>query len=771
MVFHLQGNGQCVIQGGVLDSETKSPLLGAAILLKSSERGTVTDPWGKFILDGIKPGAYVLEIKHMGYFAHTHKITLQQGDTTHLEILLKPEIKTLEGIEVRGLYDDPSSMKVPYVRSTVHQNQIIQSSVTDIGTYIRSVPNVSGIRKGGSTVDPVIRGFKYSQLNVQVDDGQKIEGGCPNRMDPAASHIDLEDLRSLEILKGPYAFRYGPSFGGIINLRTHKPGFSERFSIDGSALIGYTSNPSGAREHLILNGANRLVNFSLSGNNKQNGDYVDGNGNRVKAESKKYNVKGQFGITPGKQHKLLFSYLYSMGQDVAFPALPMDMREDKTKLMSLDYTWDHPSELALPVKVKLYRSDVKHTMDNKDRPNSDTVVAVTIVQAFNTGGRLEGGFNNGNYNLLMGVDFEHITKDGDRVKTLIMQPTMPSHTEQIWNNAVIANLGFFAEFRKSLTPFDVIASARLDLNQANSDDITFEKMGTVIYFNDNNESKYVNFSASGGFECWINPTLSLSLTLGRGIRSPDMTERFITLLPVGYDNYDYLGNPSLKPEANNQVDLTARFKDPNIGNFEVNGFYSLVTDYITGKIVPPVEQKPATSGVIGVKKFYNADRARFRGFELTYASTPSSEWYIHFIAAYTRATINEAVRHIISDQGEVSGTETINNDPLSEIPPFESTLVIGYKFLQGRLLPKIKGRIAAHQNHVSKAFYEQTTPGFFVAGFSCSYYHNAHFTITGGVDNIFDKAYYEHLSRRIIGNTYDLYEPGRNFYVNLIFSI
>ncbi len=763
--------GQCAIMGCVRDVDTKASLSGATIYLKPHERGSVTDALGNFVLEGIDSGKCVLEIRYIGYFTHTHKITLQDGDTAHLEILLQPEIKILEGIEVKGLYDDTFSMKLPYIRSEIYQNQIIQTSITDIGTYIRSIPNVAGIRKGGSTVDPVVRGFKYSQLNVQMDNGQKIEGGCPNRMDPAIAHIDIEDIKSIEILKGPYAFRYGPLFGGIINLQTQKPPVNDRFTIGGSALLGYTSNPTGTREHLVLNGGNRLIYFGLSGTNKQNGDYQDGNGNWFDAEGKKYNIKGQFGIMPGKNHNLHFSYNYSIGKDVDFPSLPMDMREDKTQLMSVDYTWDPPSKKHLPLTVKVYRSDVKHTMDNKERPNSDTVVAVTTVQAYNTGGRLEGGFTSGNNTLALGADFEYITKDGDRVKNLIMQPTMPVYTEQIWNNAIISNLGIFGEYRKALTRLDVIASARIDFNHANSDDIVFEKMSNTIYFSDENESMFINLSASGGFVYWLRDNLSLSFMLGRGVRSPDMTERFITLLPVGYDNYDYLGNPSLKPEANNQADVTGRFQDPGFGSLEINGFYSIVTNYITGEILPPSEQKPATNGVKGVKKYYNADYARFRGFELSYGSPAQIPWYLQFIASYTRANINEAVRNIMNESGQVTGTEVIKNDPLSEIPPFESTLVIGHKFLKGQLIPKVKGRYVAGQNQVSEAFYEPASPGFFVAGISCSYFHNAHFTITGGVENLFNSTYYEHLNRRLIGTAKDFHEPGRNFYINLIFSI
>jgi iron complex outermembrane receptor protein len=125
----------------------------------------------------------------------------------------------------------------------------------------------------------------------------------------------------------------------------------------------------------------------------------------------------------------------------------------------------------------------------------------------------------------------------------------------------------------------------------------------------------------------------------------------------------------------------------------------------------------------------------------------------------------------MNESGQVTGTEVIKNDPLAEIPPFESSLVIGYKFLKGQLIPKVRGRLVAGQNQVSEAFYEPTSPEFFVAGISCSYFHNVHFTISGGVENLFNTTYYEHLNRRLIGTEKNFYEPGRNFYINLIFSI
>jgi iron complex outermembrane recepter protein len=70
--------------------------------------------------------------------------------------------------------------------------------VRDIGDFLRQEPNVSGIRKGGVGIDPVVRGFKYNQVTVILNRGVKIEGGCPNRMDPVAAHVESENIRKIE---------------------------------------------------------------------------------------------------------------------------------------------------------------------------------------------------------------------------------------------------------------------------------------------------------------------------------------------------------------------------------------------------------------------------------------------------------------------------------------------------------------------------------------------------------------------------------------------
>jgi len=74
---------------------------------------------------------------------------------------------------------------------------------------------------------------------------------------------------------------------------------------------------------------------------------------------------------------------------------------------------------------------------------------------------------------------------------------------------------------------------------------------------------------------------------------------------VGYDFYDYLGNPQLKPEINNEADIIVKYSHEKAGSAEINLFGAYVQDFIYGKIVPPSEQLPLTQFVKGVKRFEN----------------------------------------------------------------------------------------------------------------------------------------------------------------------
>jgi iron complex outermembrane recepter protein len=668
---------------------------------------------------------------------------------------------------------DTMVKRTPFIYTQVSKDMMQKVTTRDVGDFLRSIPNVSGVRKGGGAIDPVVRGFKFSQLNVVMDGGMKIENGCPNRMDPVSAHVEVEELSQINVVKGPYLLAYGPSLGGVINLQTENPHPYPNFEIHGDAIFGYESNWQGAKEHFSLYGGNSKIYFRASGGYRNYGDYKSGSSGgeatTYKTSFRKADLGAKVGYAFTNKQNVLLSYSEVHGRDVMFPALTMDEKTDDTKMMAMDYSFKNAAAIIHSVDVKIYRTDVSHLMDNSNRETWKTKQMVADVDAINTGGKAVMGMSIRKHTLSAGVDFENIYKDGIRTMTMQMMGATTTKKFNLWKAATIQNAGFFAGYNAMFKSLTIDAALRVDFNKADSEDTLKLIKNGVEYFNET-ASQFVNLSANLGLTQAITDQLSVSLSAARGTRNPNMLERYIKLLSVGYDTYDYLGNPQLKPETNNEVDLTLRYKNDKIGKLYLNGFYSYVQDYISAVMLPSSVVMPVTVGAPGVKQFVNVNCATFTGFEFGYTSPQSNKLGVNLIAALTYGRIPEVTKYIIKD-GKVTGDTLIKKDALPEIPPFESTVSVYYQLLKGKLVPKISYRWVATQHHVSEAFYESETPGFSLVNFSIAYKVNKSININAGVNNLFDVSYYEHLNRKIIGSTEKLYEPGRMFFVNLYFSI
>ncbi|HRS54056.1 MAG TPA: carboxypeptidase-like regulatory domain-containing protein, partial [Bacteroidales bacterium] len=346
------------IKGYIIDYSNKKPIKNVNIVLMPGNYASTTDTNGYYFISNIPLGTYTMNISHISYEKIEYSIQILVNKFIEQNFELKAITKVLSPVIVEGM----SYNKEPYVINKLEMKQIEEIPIRDIGDYLRSVPNVAAVRKGGIHLDPVVRGLKFSQLNIQLDHGMKIEGGCPNRMDPTASHIEPEDVQNIEVLKGPFALKYGPSLGGVVNINTYKPVPYDTFQIKVKALRGYESNWNGHREYINIDGGNKKVYFNVSGTRKNYGNYEDGNGNKIFSSFHKYSFKSQLGIEPIKNHFFNLSYGEYHARDVRYPALPMDEREDNTKLMSLDYKGIQLTNWFKEINIKIYQSEVEHIM-------------------------------------------------------------------------------------------------------------------------------------------------------------------------------------------------------------------------------------------------------------------------------------------------------------------------------------------------------------------------------------------------------------------------
>ena len=166
-----------------------------------------------------------------------------------------------------------------YIPVTQLERKSIELDISsDLGDILRSESNVSGIRRGGYAIDPVVRGYRYSQISVILDEGIYIEGGCPNRMDPVMSHLSSDLVDRLEIIKGSYMMQYGPSASAGIRVIT-RPGWQNfNKGFNAQSISSYDASRNGYRQHLSMSGSNKKMFINVSGGIAQSGNYKDGAG-------------------------------------------------------------------------------------------------------------------------------------------------------------------------------------------------------------------------------------------------------------------------------------------------------------------------------------------------------------------------------------------------------------------------------------------------------------------------------------------------------------
>jgi len=729
------------IAGTVQASDTNEPVAGAHIRVLNTNQVAITDETGFFTLEVTESDSELrLRITHIGFRPATESITVSEittGDT--FTFLIEPASETLSPVTVLAHRE---------INSPLQNMDPANSALLpiDSGAFLRNAGNASGIRKGGFGIDPVLRGLSGSRLNVRLDGLTTTAAACPNRMDPPTSHIRLSDIQSVEIHRGPHALEYGPSFGGTVNFVTHATPDYGTFDVNGDLRTGFESNTGHKKSDMRLQGGSEKWNFLLSGGLSETENYTTGSGSSVPAGFRSYDFGAEGGYAITENQQLTAGWSQSFIRDADFPALGMDMAVDDTYKFKAGYTWT-PAQLEKLSSLKLngYWSLVDHEMNNNNRDAFAMMDAVALAETETYGlhARLKGLYSSGSYTFTAGLDQQDVT--GTRFVDFKMGPRAGDSMEyNLWQDGAITNLGFYGGLEHFAGEYTLTLGSRLDLNSADSND------PAPRFVNADVNSDHVNFSISGGITRPISSTTTAGLYLGRGVRSPDITERYINFLTIGRDSYEYAGNPRLDPEANNQLDLVLTSDFGRFG-LETTLFGSLMTNYISAVVNPDLQ--PVGASAPGVREFQNRGDVLFAGFELSADYSLPSSWFINVSGSYTRAEYAD------------------DNTPVAEIPPLESKVTIGGAVLSGKLMPQLSVRKVFEQNRIDESFGETETPGFWLADAHINTRLFDGVRLTGGVRNIFDEAYYEHLNRQFNpafeSAERSLLEPGRRVFLEL----
>ena len=724
------------IEGRVSDAETGAALVGATVVVENASRSAVTGPEGRFEIENLPVGVYQVVASCVGYKSRTEPgVQVHRGTAASLRLALATEPIVFEELVVAA------ERLAPRPRSTITDQQIRERGPNDVGAFLRTAPGMSAIRKGGSALDVVYRGFKAEQLNVQIDGGVRVDGACPNRMDPPTSHVQAEDLEKIELIKGPNAVRFGPALGGVINLAMTRPKQTDVFKLHTRLDAGYAGNSSGKRTRGYLFGSDRTFDFYLSGGVKDYGNYSDGDGEEVNSSFNTRDYSLKLGWKPDPAQRLQLSLRQSFARDVLYPALPMDADLDDTDIVALDYSRGLRRGPASRIAAKIYLSAVDHVMSNERKPNYGMVHAVTDAETRTVGGRAEVTLKALGGRLFLGTDYRDLFMEGTRTRDMV-DVSKPDFFDIIWPDGRSRTTGFFGEFERSVSR-RTGASLGLRMDRVATAADNPEASFATIYPGDLDRTD-LNLTLSLGLAHSLSRQTDLSLSLGLGQRSPSITERYLYLLPVGLDPYDYLGNPEVDPEQNLQLDVEAAYHTER-GYVNAGVFYSRLSDYISVRLSDAAASR--TPNVLGVKQFFNIDQAYKYGGELEGGVRPLDQVLVRAQVAYAL------------------GENDDSGEPLPEMPPLEAILAVRYTGIQEQFWVELANRFVARQERISAEFGEAETPGYAVADLRAGTRLTSYVRLDLGIDNLLDKTYYEHLNRKSKSDGVPIGEAGRGFTV------
>jgi len=611
-----------------------------------------------------------------------------------------------------------------------------------------------GIEKRGNYgMEPVLRGFKYSQLNVQIDGGVHSVNACPNRMDPAISQISPEEIQKIEVIKGPYNVRFGSAFGGVINIISNRSNRLNSKSLSGSLSAGFESNGNNLYSNLFVQALKKKYDISINAGYKDYGNYKSGSGQEIASSFKRwgYTVKAALNIKDNQ--RLQLTLRRSSARDILYAGLPMDADFDNSSIASLDYGAHNLSKAIFILKLKIYASFVDHEMSNLRRPAAKYTHAVSPVKAQVFGGRTELGLNFGKNDVLfVGLDAKLIAKQGIRNREVFQNPCPPNQVfnpakvfiDKTWQDSKKDDIGFFFENKYQLTgSLTWIMGLRIDyvayaINDP-ADDFKAHYEGEII------PTSRINPTLTTSLTWNLSEGLNIQWAAARAMRSPDISELFINHLSIGMDAYEYLGNPNLKSEINYQTDIRVEKKWDYLSVYG-DVFYSYLHQYITAKLDTSIHKKYlACKPPQGTKVFQNIDQAFMTGFEMGMEINFLKNFEYSVGAAYTYA------QNMTWDE------------PLAEIPPFAINTGIAYK--TEKINTWMHARIVSDQSRVASSFNESSTPGFTVVDFYFTYSPWKFIDVNLAITNMFNLNYVEHLSRpyKSMAQESLYYEPGRSF--------
>ncbi len=645
---------------------------------------------------------------------------------------------------------------MPFAPATLSGAALAAKTLTtdDTAALLSDIPGVSLNAAGGISSLPSIHGLSDDRLLTLVD-GVPVTSSCPNHMNPPLSYIAPGSVGQATVMAGITPVSAGgDSIGGTITVDRRSPVFAKPGEgIHSEALLStsFRSVDSGLTSSVRTIAASDTVSLGLDLSRAHALDYHDGDGNAV--HGTRYETYAGTGTAAlrGIDDQLVVRGGVDYTPYEGFPNQPMDMTFNRGIHVDGRYTRDFDWG---SLDATLYWRDVRHEMNFlfgwQNGPVGSGMPMLSHGQDLGYSVKAEIPLTVRD-TLRLGNEFHRYTLDDWWPATMGMVSAMGPGTFQNIADGQRNVLGTYAEWQKTWTPRwtslvglrnDTVLMDAGNIQGYNSSSMAGQYYGTdAAAFNALDHRRLdVNLDATALARYQASDTNTDEFGYARKTRSPNLYERYawssgsMAANMIGWfgDYNGYVGNVSLQPEVANTLSATAGWHDAARKDWDVNvtPYYTYVQNYIGVDRISSLNGHSLVSGgtPYSVLQFANHDSELF-GFDL------SGRKALARGTPYGDFDVGGTV-------GWVRGMQVNDGENLYHLMPINGKVTVEQKL--GGWSNAVDVQAVGGKDLVETIRNEPITPAYALVNLRSAYQWQR-VTISVGIENLFNKQYYDPL--------------------------
>ena len=210
------------IEGKVTDGESGEPLGGVNIIIPGTQLGAASGRDGRFQIRQIPAGMYTLEVSMIGYERKSiENIVITENAAIEINFEMEEEALSLgEVIVTPGHFslmekepNSSNSLKAEDMRTFPQLGEDI----------FRAVARLPGVGGNDFSSKFTVRGGAQDEVLILLDGMELYDPFHLKDLDSFLSIVDVEAIRSIDMITGAFPSEYGNRLSGVFNMKTVTP--------------------------------------------------------------------------------------------------------------------------------------------------------------------------------------------------------------------------------------------------------------------------------------------------------------------------------------------------------------------------------------------------------------------------------------------------------------------------------------------------------------------------------------------------------------------